>query len=136
MAREEDDDPAVYGSGRKKDSNRAADVTHGEDADSNSEDEDDDSTLLTVQPGFNRLLVVLRDPGVLHFVKYVSALAPGSRWDICGEWEVGRVDIEEEEEEEEVEEEVMDSGEAKNGQFGCSSEGTENEVDDEKTNGE
>ena len=29
--------------------------------------------------------------GVLKFVKYVSAAAEGSRWDICGEFEIGMV---------------------------------------------
>jgi prolyl 3-hydroxylase /prolyl 3,4-dihydroxylase len=28
----------------------------------------------------------------MRFVKYVSAAAPGSRWDICGEYEVGMVE--------------------------------------------
>ncbi|KAF9057787.1 Oxoglutarate and iron-dependent oxygenase degradation C-term-domain-containing protein [Panaeolus papilionaceus] len=53
--------------------------------------EEEDSTLLTVQPGFNRLLLVLRDERVMRFVKYVSAAAVGSRWDVCGEYEVGLV---------------------------------------------
>lgn len=57
------------------------------------EDEDEDeSTLLTAQPGFNKLLMVLRDERVMRFVKYLSAAAPGSRWDICGEYEVGMVE--------------------------------------------
>jgi hypothetical protein len=56
------------------------------------EDEDEDNTLLTVQPGFNRLLLVLRDERVMRFVKYVSATATGSRWDVCGEYEVGAVE--------------------------------------------
>lgn len=51
-------------------------------------DDDADGTLLTVQPGFNRLLLVLRDEGVMRFVKYVSASAPGSRWDVRCEYEV------------------------------------------------
>ncbi|KAG7447602.1 uncharacterized protein BT62DRAFT_966606 [Guyanagaster necrorhizus] len=64
------------------------------------EDEDEeDSTLLTVQPGFNRLLLVLRDERVMRFVKYVSAAADGSRWDVCGEYEVGVVQEEAEMEE-------------------------------------
>jgi hypothetical protein len=114
---EEEEDPAVYRASSKK----AASVAHGreddkpasglnglesksqngartkgvtedieEDADTD-DDETDDSTLLTVQPGFNRLLIVLRDEGVMHFVKYVSAAAEGSRWDVCGEYEVGVV---------------------------------------------
>ncbi|KAI0068674.1 hypothetical protein BV25DRAFT_1833867 [Artomyces pyxidatus] len=62
-----------------------------------AEEEEEDGTLLTVQPGFNRLLLVLRDEGVMHFVKYVSAAAAGSRWDVCGEYEVGIVEEEEDE---------------------------------------
>ena len=61
------------------------------DADADGEDDDDDGTLLTVQPGFNRLLLVLRDERVMHFVKYVSAAAEGPRWDVCGEYEIGIV---------------------------------------------
>ncbi|TFK93580.1 hypothetical protein K466DRAFT_572388 [Polyporus arcularius HHB13444] len=100
---EEEDDPAVYRSGSSK--KKAANGTNGNganghagqddemhDEDEDEEDEDeDDGTLLTVQPGFNRLLLVLRDEGVMHFVKYVSAAAEGSRWDICGEFEIGMV---------------------------------------------
>ncbi|KAI0036032.1 nuclear protein [Vararia minispora EC-137] len=56
------------------------------------EDVDEDGTLLTVQPSFNRLLLVLRDGGLMRFVKYVSAAAEGSRWDVCGEYEVGMVE--------------------------------------------
>jgi prolyl 3-hydroxylase /prolyl 3,4-dihydroxylase len=106
-ARDEDDDPAVYGSGTRRNaqhgSNNGNGNANGRQIDENSDEEDEDSnTLLTVHPGFNRLLLVLRDPGVLHFVKYISAKAPGSRWDICGEWEVGQVEVEDEEEEEEA----------------------------------
>ena len=62
------------------------------------EDEDDDGILLTAQAGFNRLLLVLRDPGVLRFVKYVTASAPGSRWDVCGEYEIGMIESDDEDE--------------------------------------
>jgi len=99
-AREEDDDPAVYGSGTRQKNKDEAQMkssnghTNGLEPDEDEDEEDDDgSALLTVQPGFNRLLLVLRDPGVLRFVKYVSAMAPGSRWDISGEWEVGQVEL-------------------------------------------
>ena len=101
-AREEDDDPAIYGSGTRRvqrdsvtNPTNGDDSTNGQHAEDN--DEEDSSTLLIVQPGFNRLLLVLRDPGVLHFVKYISAKAPGSRWDVCGEWEVGQVEVDDEE---------------------------------------
>lgn len=68
------------------------------DADAEGEavaEDDEESTLLTVQPGFNRLLLVLRDERVMRFVKYVSAFAEGSRWDVCGEYEVGMLQEEE-----------------------------------------
>ena len=55
------------------------------------EEEEEESMLLATQAGFNKLLLVLRDEQVMRFVKYVSAAAPGSRWDICGEYEVGMV---------------------------------------------
>ncbi|WWD06264.1 hypothetical protein V865_004353 [Kwoniella europaea PYCC6329] len=60
------------------------------DFDSDSEmGDDDDGPLLTQPVSFNKLLLVLRDPGVMKFTKYLSARAKGSRWDISGEWEVG-----------------------------------------------
>ena len=55
-------------------------------------DENDDEPLLSQPVSFNKLLLVLRDPGVVHFVKYLSAGARGSRWDIGGEWEVGAME--------------------------------------------
>lgn len=61
-------------------------------------EEEDDGPLLSLEPGWNRLHLVLRDPGVLKFVKYVSARAPGSRFDVSGEFEVSAVEEEEEEE--------------------------------------
>lgn len=115
---EEEDDPAVYRSGtRIKPSAASNGDTKAEnnpeenhstqspsrkqsggsprhvDAEGMDEDGDeDDGTLLTVQPGFNRLLLVLRDEGVMRFVKYISAAAEGSRWDVCGEYEIGAVE--------------------------------------------
>ena len=103
---DEEDDPAVYRSGSSKkvqakerpQSSGASASSHvDEDGD---EEDDEDGTLLTWQPHFNCLLLVLRDEGVLRFVKYVSAAAPGSRWDICSEFEVGMVDDDEDEDEE------------------------------------
>ena len=107
---EEEDDPAVYRSGAKKSkepspsdrnanengrasrSPSAKGASEPMDADaSDQSDDDEDGTLLTVQPGFNRLLLVLRDERVMRFVKYVSAAAEGSRWDVCGEYEIGMV---------------------------------------------
>ena len=106
---DEEDDPAVYRSGSRKKSaqngyghghvaNGNGGADRSEDGDSGMEDsgdEEEDATLLTSQPGFNRLLLVLRDEGVMRFVKYVSAVAEGSRWDVCGEYEVGMIEVDE-----------------------------------------
>lgn len=68
------------------------DESDGEDDDDDMDAEDDSGTLLTTMPSFNSLLLVLRDQHVMRFVKYVSAAAAGSRWDVCGEYEVGKVE--------------------------------------------
>lgn len=73
----EDDDPAIY----------------------KASDPSDDSVLYTSQCKWNSLCLMLRDPSVLKFVKYVSIDAKGSRWDISGQWNVKSTDEEEEEEE-------------------------------------
>ncbi|GEQ67078.1 hypothetical protein JCM33374_g741 [Metschnikowia sp. JCM 33374] len=62
----EDDDPAIY----------------------KASDSSDDSVLYTSQCKWNSLSLMLRDPSVLKFVKYVSINAKGSRWDITGQWNV------------------------------------------------
>lgn len=83
-------DPSVHDITVSKAANGAA-------SDGESDDDDDgDGTLLTVLPGFNRLLLVLRDEKVMRFVKYVSAAAQGSRWDVCGEYEVGMIEEDDE----------------------------------------
>ncbi|KAK8844696.1 hypothetical protein IAR55_006545 [Kwoniella newhampshirensis] len=69
------------------------------DSDSDSED-GDDGPLLTQPVSFNKLLLVLRDPGVMKFVKYLSAGAKGSRWDVSAELEVGVLEEEEDDDEE------------------------------------
>ena len=105
---EEEDDPAVYrsGSSKKKNGANGTNGTNGHaehedeamhDEDEEDEEDEEDGTLLTVQPGFNRLLLVLRDEKVMRFVKYVSAAAEGSRWDVCGEYEVGMIEEDDEE---------------------------------------
>jgi len=68
------------------------------DFDSDSEDGEDDGPLLIQAVSFNKLLIVLRDPGVMRFVKYLGAAAGGSRWDVGGEWEVGMLEVEDAEE--------------------------------------
>lgn len=47
--------------------------------------EEDDGILFSTAAGWNRLSIVLRDSGTLKFVKYVSDVARGDRWDVTGE---------------------------------------------------
>ncbi|KAL9029009.1 MAG: hypothetical protein Q9196_002701 [Gyalolechia fulgens] len=53
-----------------------------------SADEEDDGVLFSMPACWNTLGLVLRDQGVMRFVKYVSQQAPGDRWDIVGEFGV------------------------------------------------
>ena len=46
----------------------------------------DGGILFSTPASWNQLSVVLRDQGVLRFVKYVSRSAKGDRWDIFGEY--------------------------------------------------
>ena len=47
-------------------------------------DDDDDGILFSGPASWNTLSIVLRDKGVLKFVKYVSAAAKGDRFDFTG----------------------------------------------------
>ena len=66
---------------------------------------EDDGVMFCMPAGWNRLSIVLRDSGVLRFVKYVSATAPGDRWDILGEF--GVIDHNEEMESDEETQDVQ-----------------------------
>ena len=57
--------------------------------------EEFDGVLLNVTPSFNTLNVVLRDEGVMRFVKYLAACAGGSRWDVSAEFTAGAAEVEE-----------------------------------------
>ncbi|KAL8784944.1 MAG: hypothetical protein Q9213_003686 [Squamulea squamosa] len=52
------------------------------------EDNEDDGVLFSMPPSWNTLGLVLRDKGVMRFVKYVSQQARGDRWDVLGEFGV------------------------------------------------
>jgi hypothetical protein len=52
------------------------------------EDEGDDGILFSNPASWNTLSLVLRDRGVLKFVKYVSGKAKGDRYDFAGAVEV------------------------------------------------
>lgn len=109
---EGEEDPAVYQSAASRRAKAEAEAAHqaeagdDEDMDENmdddenmDEDDDDDDdfdgVLLNVTPSFNTLNVVLRDEGVMRFVKYLGASAGGSRWDISAEYTVGAAEMEE-----------------------------------------
>jgi hypothetical protein len=47
-------------------------------------DDEGDTELLSVAISNNTFSLVFRDPGTLHFVKYVGSRAPSSRWDSVG----------------------------------------------------
>ena len=53
-----------------------------------SDEEGDDGVLFSMSAGWNRLAIVLRDKSTMRFVKYVSRMAKGDRWDIVGEFEI------------------------------------------------
>jgi prolyl 3-hydroxylase /prolyl 3,4-dihydroxylase len=50
--------------------------------------EGDDGVLVSTDAAWNVFSLVLRDTGVLKFVKYVSRAAWGGRWDVTSEWSV------------------------------------------------
>ena len=55
----------------------------------NKAGQEKETSLLSVSAGFNVLNVVLRDAGVMRFVKYVSAQALSSRWDVSAQYVLG-----------------------------------------------
>ena len=58
--------------------------------------DEEESILFWQGAAFNRLSIVLRDSGILQFVKYVSRSAQGDRWDISATCEVDADDNEDE----------------------------------------
>ncbi|KAI0896924.1 Oxoglutarate and iron-dependent oxygenase degradation C-term-domain-containing protein [Annulohypoxylon nitens] len=70
----------------------AGDDDANEDAAIYKSGSDDDNILFFEAAAWNNLSLVLRDSGVLKFVKYVSEKAPGDRWDISGTFEVEESD--------------------------------------------
>ena len=51
-----------------------------------SGDDEDDGVLFSMPAGWNRMGIVLRDKGTMRFVKYVSRMAKGDRWDVVGDY--------------------------------------------------
>jgi Rps23 Pro-64 3,4-dihydroxylase Tpa1-like proline 4-hydroxylase len=65
-----------------------------------SSDADGDNVLFTMPASWNKMSIVLRDSGVLKFVKYVSKNAKGDRWDINGAFGVKEIEQDDKEREE------------------------------------
>ena len=70
------------GEGGEEGAGSAADASQKEDAAVYRRDVSDSDGVLNVPAIGNALSVVLCEPGVLDFVKYVSGDAPSSRWDV------------------------------------------------------
>jgi len=86
--KEEDDDVGgheVYMAGDDDDANEDAAIYK-------ASSEDDDNVLFTMPASWNKMSIVLRDSGVLKFVKYISKKANGDRWDISGAFGVKETD--------------------------------------------
>lgn len=64
-----------------------------------SKDDEDDGVLFSNPASWNTLSLVLRDTGVMKFVKYVSESAKGDRWDVVGNYSVAEDEDDEQDEE-------------------------------------
>ncbi|KAL9936686.1 hypothetical protein V8E36_004754 [Tilletia maclaganii] len=96
-AEKEEGDDEMAGDGDEGDEDEEMDEDDDDD-----DDEDFDGVLLNLTPSFNTLSVVLRDEGVMRFIKYLGAAAGTSRWDVVGEWSVGQLEEDDDEEEAET----------------------------------
>lgn len=110
--------PSATGAGNRRSSKRKADPAIYR----ASADDEDDGILFSNPAAWNTMSIVLRDRGVLKFVKYVSKAAKGDRWDVTGAFEV-----EDDDDDDDDEEENADDGEG-NGE-------DEEDEDEEEWNG-
>jgi prolyl 3-hydroxylase /prolyl 3,4-dihydroxylase len=85
-ADDDDDDDVVDGEDENVDNATKKGSSAAVAADEYNAD-DDDTELLNVSASNNTLSLVYRDPGTMRFIKYVSARAPSSRYDIAMEYE-------------------------------------------------
>lgn len=74
------------------------------------QEEEEGNGLLSISPGSNVLNIVLRQ-NEMHFVKYVSAVAPSSRWDIAAEYVLAESLSDDEDDDDEEDEDDEDLGE-------------------------
>ena len=68
--------------------------------------------LLSVSAATNSLNLVLYGKNLMHFVKYVSAAAPGSRWDVACEFTIDESLEADDEDDDQVEEGDNDDDDA------------------------
>jgi len=85
---EDEDDPAIYKSSKSE-----------------------DDVVVNNQASWNHFSLMLRDPSILKFIKYVSYNANGSRWDISCQWNVKTKGDEDDDEDDEGEENGENSNE-------------------------
>jgi hypothetical protein len=95
----------------ENDDNEAKGNNHKKAGPADEYNPDDDTELLNVSASNNTLSLVYRDPGTMRFIKYVSATAPSSRYDIAMEYDFLEVmttndDDDDDDDTEEEEEEV------------------------------
>ena len=64
-------------------------LDRGRGGEPSNEEPEGGAVLFYSLPGFNKLVLALRDQGVLRFVRYMSAAAQGSRWEVSAQYEVG-----------------------------------------------
>eukprot|EP01064_Diplonema_japonicum_P036150 TRINITY_DN8038_c3_g1_i1.p1 TRINITY_DN8038_c3_g1~~TRINITY_DN8038_c3_g1_i1.p1 ORF type:complete len:543 (+),score=191.14 TRINITY_DN8038_c3_g1_i1:47-1675(+) len=83
----------------------AADTSDLVAAETYGNEEDSGNDLLSINATNNTLSLVARDEQMMRFVKYISASAPGSRWDVVSTYEI-ECDAESEEDEEMEDEEA------------------------------
>ena len=100
-----------------------------------SGEDEEDGVLFSMPAAWNRLGIVLRDKGTMRFVKYVSQMAKGDRWDLAGDFDI----LNDESDEEEGEGEVGGRGvgsEAGNGPHDETDEDDDRDDDDDDSSTE
>ena len=93
---------------------------------------EDDGVLFNMPAGWNRLGIVMRDKGTMRFVKYVSQMAKGDRWDLVGEF--GIPDDESDEEDEQPDQKAKN--EAENGLLNWQDEDDDSDHHDDESSTE
>jgi hypothetical protein len=83
---DDDDEAEASGTGAGERKKRKADPAVYRAA--GGDGDEDGGVLFSMPASWNELSIVLRDKGLLRFVKYVSAGAKGDRWDVVASYGV------------------------------------------------